>query len=376
MTIIELIISLVILGLVVTAALGFLSTQTRAFQKGMDRMAALQTVRFAAQALETDVVTAGTNVSGGQPSLVYAGTDVLAFNADYATNVPADPFSVFYDPDAPSGQVVASSSPINIPNSSFSHPDTTYMSGGAISPAELLIFFVQPDTSTSRSDDYALYRQVNSGAPELVARRLLEPTSAPFFRYMVETQNGIDSIPDADLPLSHPVKLHGSAADSGAVIDSIRGVRVTLRATNGRDGEEERFEELSWLIRMPNVEQEFVQSCGTKPILGTSLSAVMDVQVDNSVNPPTADTSIILNWSEATDESAGEEDVVRYVIWRDDSGGSSWNDPYLSIPAGEATYTYTDAAVEPGNTYRYGLAAQDCTPTLSDITTSTAVAIP
>lgn len=55
-------------------------------------MPGLQTARFALEVLEADLTTAGTNVPAGQPSLALAGTNVIAFSADYVTNVAKNPF--------------------------------------------------------------------------------------------------------------------------------------------------------------------------------------------------------------------------------------------------------------------------------------------
>jgi len=370
-SLIELIIAVVVLLIVVGGALGFLSTQSRAFRQGLDRMSALQTVRFAVQTLEIDLAPAGNNVASGQPTIVYADDDVFAVNADYATSLPADPFAVYYDPDLPAGQVVAPTTGADLPNTSFSYPDTAYQSGGALSPAELLIFFFSPDASTARSDDYALYRQVNHAAPELVARRLLPIGSEPFFRYMTGVESTLDTIPAGSLPLAHSVPIHGSAADTGsfALLDDIRAVQVAARATNGRPGEAERFAELTRTIHLPNAEGQTVEACGASPILGTGIAAT-------AVTLASGDPAVDLNWGQAIDEAGGEADVVRYVVWRREVGGPAWEDPYLSIPAGEPNYTYSDASVESGVTYEYGLAAQDCTPTLSSIATSATVTIP
>jgi len=42
-----------------------------------------------------------------------------------------------------------------------------------------------------------------------------------------------------------------------------------------------------------------------------------------------------------------------------------WGDPYRSVPGGVDLYVQIDEDVEPGATYEYAVAAQDCTPTLS-----------
>ncbi|MFC1662457.1 hypothetical protein ACFL3S_13555, partial [Gemmatimonadota bacterium] len=112
-----------------------------------------------------------------------------------------------------------------------------------------------------------------------------------------------------------------------------------------------------------------IQVCGSRPILGGGISVAL-------VTLPEGEPAVDLSWNQATDEGGGESDVVRYVIYRRETSSSDWGDPYLSIPAGKASYSYQDANVEAGAVYKYGLAAQDCTPSLSSIAASPAVPIP
>jgi prepilin-type N-terminal cleavage/methylation domain-containing protein len=366
-TLAEVLIAMTVFGVLIVASLGFMSVQNRAFHAGLDRMSGLQTARFALQILEEDVATAGTNVPAGQPPLAFANSNVIAFMADYVTNIDDDPFAVFYDPDAPAGQVSMTTTKAALPTVTFQFPDTTYRAGAAISPAELIIFYFEADTTTSRTDDYALYRKVNVATPELVARNLLRPASNAFFRYFKDNGVTVDSFPTSN-NLRHIARLHRSPADTGwsAKLDSVRAVRVTLRATNGLTGANEEIAELSRIIPIKNVAIEVVQACGSRPLLGQTLSRADTTKPDGS-------HAVKLSWNRATDETAGEQDVMRYVIWRRGPGTTTWDDPFLSIPAGEASYTFLDETVQPDSTYTYGLAAQDCTPSLSAVTAAAAI---
>ncbi len=371
-TIIELLVSMLVFGIIMTISLSFLQVQNRGFRIGLDHMSVIQTVRYALGILETDIQTAGTNLGAGQPEIVYADDDVITFNADYVTSRANDPFAVFYDPDVESSASISvpRTRRFTIPLTSFTYPDSTYLSGSSRSAAETLTFFFTPDTTTARSDDYALYRQVNNLAPQLVASDLLQAGSEPFFRYYKYSENAIDSILAGTLPIYHSVAMHGSPADTGvvALVDSIRAVRVTLTATNGRTGDQERTATLTRLIRLPNVGFGTLETCGSPPILGGNLSATV-VSVDGA-------PGVSLAWAKATDEGGGENDVVRYVLYRRLATESDYEEPYLSIPAGDANYTYVDMDVEAGEQYLYALAAQDCTPTLSSLSTSVGATIP
>lgn len=377
MTLVELLVVMIVFGVVVAAALSFMTSQNTAFTEGSDRLGALRNLRYVIATLETDLKTAGTNVPAGQPPIVYADEDVFAFTADYTSNLSGDVSAVFVDPSAPNGLVSAPTSGVSIPNAGWSWPDTTYTQSGINSPAELIVFWFAPDSTTDRPDDYRLYRRVNNGPAELVARSLTRDGDRPFFEYTRRTYDNTGAahmvpVPDSLLPLRHSVRIHASVADTGrfAVIDSIKTVRVNVAAYNLRDAraESEPAATLSRLVDLPNTGFGVLLTCGDEPILGASLAVAFEPQPDGV-------PAVRLNWPAATDEVSGEGDVIRYVLWRS-VNGADWGDPFLSIPAGEVQYTYLDTSVLPGTTVRYALAAQDCTPSLSPRVTSGNVAIP
>jgi len=377
MTLIELMVALTMFGVIITTSVAFMARQNTAFQGSIRRLVALRNLRYAVTTLSQDLEALGTNVPGGQPALFYADEDVVVFSADYATNVADDPFAVFHDPDAPAGQVTAPSGGFAIPNSAVSFPDTLYESApGVASPAEVILFYLVADAGTTRSDDFILYRRVNGTPAEPVARNLLRSGSAPFFSFERLANDGTGSLalqplPDSLVPIHHSALVHGSPGDTArsALADSIRAVRVRLRATNGITGDKEAVVSVDRLIPLPNAGLGMLSTCGSTPILGVGLSASV-------VTLGTGEHAVNLSWSPAVDESGGEADVVRYVIWRREGGATTWGDPFRAIPAGAPSYTYQDAAVSPGTAYEYALAAQDCTPTLSGLASSPLVLIP
>lgn len=377
MTLVELMIALTVFGVVISTTVTFMTRQNTAFQDSIRRLVALRNLRYAATTLAQDLETLGTNVPDGQPSLVYADDDVIVFAADYATNIADDPFSVFYDPDAPTGEVRAPAAGFSIPNSAVSFPDTAYESvPGVRSPAEVIVFYLTPDTNTVRTDDYILVRQVNGATPSTVARHLLRAGTAPFFSYERIADDGagghaLSTFPDSLLPIHHVSPVHLSPADTGrsALADSVRAVRVRLRAIRGGLGLDEGAVSLDRLIPLPNAGFGMLATCGSPPLLGTGLAAV-------AATLTTGEPVVNLAWSPAVDEAGGEADVVRYVIWRREVGSPGWGDPFRAVPAGAPAYSYQDAAVTPGASYEYALAAQDCTPTLSALAASPAVIVP
>jgi len=334
-TLVELLVALVVFSAVMAGTLGFLRSQGRAMSLGSDRMNAVQNLQFALSTMQQRLRAAGGNVPDAQPAIIYAGRNVVAFNADYATNLPNDPFAVYYDPDVPAGAVTAltKAQRITLPLTTAAYPDTSYLTGGINSPAETIIFFVAPDSSTARADDYALFEQVNGGPPALVSRNIVgSPTSVYFEYYRLTRVAGaltLDSLPAAKLPLTHSVPIHFALADTGAaaVIDSIRGIRVTFTVTNGQSGAAERRYTLVRFMELPNVGMETRRTCGDAPILGTTLTATSITQLDGT-------PAVRLAWNAATDEYGGEKDVVQYVIWRKRITDVTWGTPYLSLPAG------------------------------------------
>ena len=377
MTLVELIVAITIFGVVITAAVGFAAKQNTAYQEALLRLNSLRNLRYAVTTLDQDLQTLGTNVPQFQPSLIYASDDVITFSADYATNVADDPFAVYHDPDAPDGQVRAPTSPFVIPTTGVTAADTTYqVQAGVTSPAEIITFFMSPDTSTARDDDYILYRQVNGMEAEALARNLIHLGTEPFFSYLRAAQdstgqNVIEALPDSLVPVHHSASLHLSVSDTAAsaLADSVRAVRIAMGATNGLTGDQERKVELTRLIPLPNSGFGVLSTCGGAPLLGVGLNAAV-------VTLPGGAPGVDLTWTPAIDETGGEADVVRYVLWRRLAGAGPWGDPFLAIPAGQPNYSYQDATVESGKSYQYALAAQDCTPSLSSLAPSSLVVIP
>jgi prepilin-type N-terminal cleavage/methylation domain-containing protein len=370
-TLVELMVALGLFSILLATTLNFYRHQGVAFTDGNSRMTVMQNLRYGVNALEQNLRTAGVGVPAKQPVLVYAGKDVIAFNADYGTNLANDFFAVYYDPRLPNGAVSAldPSRKFTLPRTTFTYPDSAYFLGSGNSPAETIIFYFEPDTTTARTDDYVLYRQVNDQKPETVARRLLK-TSRDFFTYYVldDTRSGspVVEVPSSYLPGWHAVPIHGSPADTGqaAGVDSVRAVRVTFAATNGRPGSHESVREISRLIRLPNAGLATQPNCGNKPILGTSLLAV------GRGPTQTVPGRIELTWAPATDEVSGEMDVLRYVIWRRTGDTGPWGDPLTSVSPGATSYLYRDFSAAEGVAYTYALAAQDCTPQFSAMATA------
>ena len=69
--------------------------------------------------------------------------------------------------------------------------------------------------------------------------------------------------------------------------------------------------------------------------------------------------------------------MERYALYRRLSGQpGTMSEPFASIPAGLESYSFTDTDVRSGEQWIYGVASQDCTPSISSVTSASAVTIP
>jgi prepilin-type N-terminal cleavage/methylation domain-containing protein len=357
-SLIELLIAMVVMGVVLAGTMNFFIGQSRTFRKATTDMVLLQNARFATDLLSEHLRSVGANLTVGQPAIIYEDSKTFAFNADYATKTVGDLDAIYYEPNAPSGQVQAlnTASQFVIPNSSLSYPQANYeISAGMPSPAEAIVFWFAPDTETTRTDDYVLLRQVNAAAPEVVVRNVLADSTQPFFRYMylkvdAAGNSSIDTLATPLLPLSYDKDTLVSADKN-----RMRGVMVSFIVTNGLADTAERTRPVSVVVQLPNLGQRALQTCGNPPIDLTAPVATV-----------TGPNTVTVTWSADADETGGERDVMRYAIWRKSEFDPNWHEPVASIPAGGGgTYTYVDTSVLPTHTYWYAVAAQDCTPAFS-----------
>lgn len=373
-TLMELLIALTLFGVIVTLTLSVLDNQLRAFNEGTVQVDAQQSLRYTMSVLEKDLATVGINIANDQPFLVYVDTSVIVFNADHTSRVANDPFATYVDQSATEEIVsaVTRERRFTIPRSTFMYPDTSYRMGGQNSPAETITFYFEPDDATARPDDYRLLRKVNDQPAELIANGMLHLGGLPFFEYTrrydpVSAPSYVAQVAVDSLPMRHSRPLHGVGPDTGAVavIDKVRAVKVRFRVTDNRPGAKERIYSALRTIWFANAGMATKQTCGDTPILGTVGLSATRVLVGGQ-------PAVQLSWSPSTDETGGEQDVIRYVIYRN-TGPGPVGDPYLSIPAGNPAYSYTDSQVEVGRIYYYSIAAQDCSPSISDVFQATPV---
>jgi prepilin-type N-terminal cleavage/methylation domain-containing protein len=383
-TLVELLITMLIFGIIMTSAFAFLLVQTRGYRSLATRTDQVQNARFGHDILRQEIRTAGTNVVDAQPLVVYASDSVFAFNADLLTNLVDSVFktgAIYVDPYASDADASAltTDAPIVIPGTTFSYPLADYSSAlGTVGEAETVIFYFTPDTLSAEAADYALMRQTNGGVPEMVSGGLRRSGDAPFFRYWYDparydpSASGLARVPESWLPLAKTVAIRGAPPDTGMSvttrIDQLRAVEVTYEGAKRSDGGREI---VRYMVPMPNVGAErAVRACGRPPLPPSTPSVVW--QADSAV--------VLLTWPNAMDDGAGEDDTLRYVLWRRLAGATTWRAPIATVGAvpGTGMYTYRDGGVDvgAGMRYEYVLAVQDCTPNLSTLSGVAGVTVP
>ncbi|MBY0488445.1 MAG: prepilin-type N-terminal cleavage/methylation domain-containing protein [Gemmatimonadaceae bacterium] len=385
MSLLEVLISITIFGVVFAGAINFVVAQSRSFRLLADRNNAVQSGRFGRDLLRTELRTAGTNVGDVQPIIVLANDSALAFNADLTTtnkDSVALTGAVYVDRYAEAGTTTAIrvSNAIAVPGSrpALTYPLQDYSQSPSVfinSDAELLSYWFAPDT-TAGPGKYALYRRVNDAPPEVIATGISKATNRTFFRFFYDPSRygvvnaSLDTVPRGWLPLTKSVAQRGTGADTGTAIttrvDALRAVEVNYEVTPARGGTRET---VRYVIPLPNVANaRQSRACGRVPLAPSAPTVTWR-----------ADSSFVqLVIPKATDDGGGEKDVIRYVIWRQQNGATGWGEPITTVAANQAaTYTIRDTGwpIRPAS-YRYALAVQDCTPNVSALAISAFVNVP
>jgi prepilin-type N-terminal cleavage/methylation domain-containing protein len=377
----ELLIAVAMFGIITTAAVTFLLKQSSGMRALALRSAQVQNARFGRDVLRQELRTVGTNITEAQPMVVLANDSTFAFNADLLTNrVDSSRFTgaVYVDPYAASAEANALTpgGAITIPgsNPAVAYPLAWYTQvPGTPGDAELIIFRFVVDTAVAGGQEYLLLRQVNAQAPQVVATGLRKAGTTPFFRYWHDPSRfnsaltSLDTVPRDWLPLAKTVALRGVAPDTGTApstrIDALRAVEVTYETMAPVAG---RRDVVRYTVPLPNtVMPRQSRACGRPPLAPTAITGVWNADSG----------AVLVSWPKAVDDGTGEQDAVRYVLWRKAVADPTWPEPLatVSVVGGTTTYRYTDAGVPPGQSVQYAVALQDCTPNLSGMASSAGV---
>lgn len=362
---VEMMTAMTLFLLVIGAAVPFFRLQARAVDSQTGRMDAIQNTRFANTDIDRELRMAGGVT--GQPIIVQASRWSVTFNVDLVTRVAGDPGAVYYNPDADSlgTEGWMASRAKRLPTDTVTYPLTSYRdAGGVLSSAETVSFFVLPDATTSRSDDYVLYRRVNSLDSTVVARNLIIPTdTAYFFRYWrTDASGALQQITTGQLPVYW--KSANGWADSIRVVD----MRVSSLYRDART-QKDIVRTVYASTRLLNAGMLRIPTCGASPLGPQAASA--DTVQDASGHV----AKVRVTWTKSLEETGGERDVTLYVVARRLSAGTEWEE-LRNVPANNSTtYTWDDFTFAPGS-WVYGVYAQDCNPANSSYVQSSTIVIP
>ena len=371
-SLIEVVVAMTVFLVILSFSLPFFNSQSRAVSRASGQGDMVRGLQFAIAQLDRDLRMAGAGTYLQQPMLVQIAPLAISFNVNSSSPDSADVRAVYWDPDAdPLTQTsLTTANKITLPTSgNKTYPDTNYVIGGVRSAAETISYWFSPDSSTSRTDDYILWRRENSANPTLVVKGIIIPTGTAVFSYVkADTGGNITTITPAQLPRYHTVPIHGSPTDTGgaAMIDSVRVVNVTMTGSYDDNRFGSRTQTMTAAIRVANQGLANRLTCGDPPVFGRTINATV------FVNP----LRVVLSWNAAVDETGGERDIEQYAIFRKDPAQAAFDEPFASIAAGLPNYTYIDTNVQSGDRWVYGIAALDCSPSLSPVAVTATQFIP
>ena len=381
-TILEMILSMSLMLAIIGMSTQLFRKQSGAVSSQYGTLDAQQNSRFALSSLDRELRMAGVNLPDNQPMIVAATATSIVFNSDLAANDTGDYGAVYINPDVDSAAVgvMKPANRMTLPGTTMSYPDSLYRQNAGIqSNAETIMYWLSRDSTATASNEYLLFRRVNARPPRVVARNIVYNSGDTVFQYFkADTSGALTPVPVSKLPLVHTRPLHGGVADTSAfaLIDSIRIVKVRFNSIfHDLKAKKDVTREIRATIRVMNAGLADHTTCGSPPIAVAPTATV--VPAGDSLPA----TYVSIKWPKSTDDGAGEKDVERYTLYRRLTSVAAFDQPFASVPAGTATgtppnYQFQDTDVITGQSWIYGVAAQDCTPTISTVGTTSAVTIP
>ncbi|MBI3791296.1 MAG: prepilin-type N-terminal cleavage/methylation domain-containing protein [Gemmatimonadetes bacterium] len=172
-SLIEVVVAMTIFLVILSFSLPFFNSQSRAVSRASGQGDMVRGLQFAISQLDRDLRMAGAGTYTQQPMLVQIAPLAITFNVNSSSPDSADVRAVYWDPDAdPLTQVsLTTANKITLPTSgSKTYPDTNYVIGGILSAAETISYWFSADSSTTRTDDYIMWRRENQTAPTIVLK--------------------------------------------------------------------------------------------------------------------------------------------------------------------------------------------------------------
>jgi hypothetical protein len=245
-----------------------------------------------------------------------------------------------------------------------------YQSAGLKSTAQTIVFFMAPDTSTGAvANTYALWRKVNTATPILLARGL--DTSSVFQYFVPSTyftaadSNHLDSLVPSGwegIPWAFSYGAGTALTHADTMLAAITQVSVQLKAVYQDEFGHNHYRSVSEMVPLLNTGLSHLAQCGAAPAAPTNFQATNATPNGDSVH---------LSWTRSSDEGGGANDVQAYIVYRRVEPNTAWN-AVITVPVGASDVSATDVGLAGHPTkYDYALAAENCTPSLSSITSTT-----
>jgi hypothetical protein len=214
------------------------------------------------------VALAQMDVVSQQPAVIYADARAFSFNTGIGPTAGPALLASFAAPRGERSRVAASGADRDVVRQEAARDrPTAHIDDGAggLAFAKTVTFFFAADSTNARVPGaFALWREVNDGAPEALVRNVL-PDTVPFFVYRcaIQAAPGSDSlaeVPSDRLPITF-------ADTSGAGIDaqSLRAVELHFLVTNGARGAAQKVERVSILAMLPGAGRSVQPVDGTPP---------------------------------------------------------------------------------------------------------------
>jgi type II secretory pathway pseudopilin PulG len=230
----EMLLAITITIMIFGAAVPFFTYQLRSLSANLGRTDAQMTARYAQNTIDRELRNIGIavtpivnslGITRPQPKIIQADRFAVSFNTDLVANDTSDIQAVYVDPNVDTLLTTAMdvTAPLNLPLAAKSYPDFTYRNtDGSRSYAETVSYWATVDSTSGKTDEYVIFRRVNTGPISVVARGIQIPAGQALFSYTrVDSAARIVAVATSSLPV------YWDAANSWA--DSIRTVTVNLK---------------------------------------------------------------------------------------------------------------------------------------------------
>jgi hypothetical protein len=211
----------------------------------------------------------------GPPTVLYADPNMFSFTADYSSDRAG--YDALVSNTAPllrsNGIPPTLDQQSDVPMKTCIEPtrDGSTVVPVASVTAATTFFFGLDSTNVRVPDAYALWRQVNDGAPEVLVRNVL-PDTVPFlaYRYLVGPSASSDSLADVPIALLPITSADTSFGEIG--IQSLRIVEMHFLITNGLSHGAQRLRRVNLVVTLPQAVHIERPSCTTVPSFAANIA--------------------------------------------------------------------------------------------------------